>query len=249
MKRPIRLRNLVVLAVPGLLALALALALLGSDPALPPVPDPYSRLPADQRPRTIDQADYLLRLPSQLDASRKHPLVVALAPDGAPRPLVNLWTPVSEQRKWLLFGSKTVRNGVDLNPQIEPLRRAIQEVIARYPVDQRKVIVTGFSGGAMASHDLAFELRDLVAATVLNTGMMGEWERAREASRPRGKLAVFLASPTDFRYEQMKLDRQFLERLGWNTTWIVFDGGHRSAPPWAVQRAAAWLDEQLPAGP
>jgi hypothetical protein len=63
---------------------------------------------------------------------------------------------------------------------------------------------------------------------------------------PKARLAVFLASPTDFRYQEMRHDRQMLERFEWKTEWIEFEGGHKPAPPAAYEQAARWIDERLP---
>ena len=52
-----------------------------------------------------------------------------------------------------------------------------------------------------------------------------------------------LASPSDFRYQEMKRDRTFLEILGWKTKWIEFQGGHRIAPAASYDQAARWLIE------
>jgi len=62
---------------------------------------------------------------------------------------------------------------------------------------------------------------------------------------PEGKIAVFLASPTDFRYGEMKRDRSFLEQHHWKIDWIEFAGGHRLAPAAAYEQAAGWLEENL----
>jgi predicted esterase len=107
-------------------------------------------------------------------------------------------------------------------------------------VDKSRIIATGLSGGGMASHYLAYAHPELFAAVIINTGMMAE-DQPTWPHPPRGKIAVFLASPTDFRYEQMKKNRLFLESLGWKTHWIEFPGGHRLAPSAVLEDAAEWL--------
>ncbi len=80
----------------------------------------------------------------------------------------------------------------------------------------------------------------------MNTGMMPHHMAGNDpfdaAHYPRGKLAVFLASPKDFRYREMQEDRALLETVGWQTAWFEFDAGHTYAPPDVYQQAAAWLD-------
>jgi hypothetical protein len=99
----------------------------------------------------------------------------------------------------------------------------------------------------MGAHAFAFLSPQLISAVVINTGMMHEnySQGAQKYMYPKGKLAVFLASPTDFRYGAMKKDRVFLEELGWKTQWIEFAGGHTFAPQAKYEEAALWLEEEL----
>ena len=97
----------------------------------------------------------------------------------------------------------------------------------------------------MQSHSFSFHYPGLISAIVINTGMMDDYYINRVSSYPKRKIAVFLASPTDFRYNEMKRDRNFLEKLEWKTKWIEFTGGHVLAPDSAYQEAAAWLAEQF----
>ena len=95
----------------------------------------------------------------------------------------------------------------------------------------------------MGAHAFVAFHPDLVRAVVVNTGMMEE--AFRSASYPEGKLAVFLASPTDFRVGEMKADRAFLEAHHWTTQWLEFEGGHRLAPTATYEQAAEWLATRL----
>ena len=75
--------------------------------------------------------------------------------------------------------------------------------------------------------------------------MISEYYLNKKFNYPRGKIAVFLASPSDFRYSEMKRDLAFLKSLGWKTEWIEFKGGHKAAPPSAYKEAAKRLYSYL----
>ena len=204
----------------------------------------YRNLPAEKRPKVIETGEYVLYLPSELDLQSRHPLLVALSPSADAWGMIRAWQPVVEKHKWLLYASKTSRNGVAYAGIVPPLIAAIKSVGAEYPVDKSKIVATGLSGGGMASHYLAYAHPELFAAVIINTGMMDE-EQPTWPHPPRGKIAVFVASPTDFRYEQMKKNRLFLESLGWKTHWIEFPGGHRLAPSAILEEAAGWLSQEF----
>ncbi len=95
----------------------------------------------------------------------------------------------------------------------------------------------------MVSHAFAKFYPQLASAVVINTGMMEE--SFMTADYPEQKVAVFLASPTDFRYKEMQRDLAFLESHRWKTKWIEFRGGHALAPDEVCEQAAQWLEENL----
>jgi|GEM_PF-917189 hypothetical protein len=208
------------------------------------VTEAWRNLPEGKRPKVIETGEYVLYLPSELDLQSRHPLLVALSPTADAWGMIRAWQPVVEKHKWLLYASKTSRNGVPYAGVVPPLIAAIKSVGAEYPVDKSRIVATGLSGGGMASHYLAYLHPELFAAVIINTGMMAE-DQPTWPHPPHGKIAVFVASPTDFRYEQMKKNRLFLESLGWKTHWIEFPGGHMLAPGAILEEAAQWLSQEL----
>lgn len=208
------------------------------------VTEAWRNLPEEKRPRVIETGEYVLYLPSELDLQSRHPLLVALSPMADAWGMIRTWQPVVEKHKWLLYASKTVRNGVPYAGIVPPLIAAIKSVSADYPVDKSRIVATGLSGGGMASHYLAYMHPELFAAVIINTGMMAE-DQPTWPHPSRGKIAVFVASPADFRYEQMKQDRLFLESLDWKTHWIEFPGGHMLAPSAILEEAAQWLSQEF----
>jgi predicted esterase len=197
-------------------------------------------------PRLDNQNSYLAYVPDMVRAmagGRKVPLIFALSPAADAAGMIEEWRGVADKHQWILVASKTYRNGVGFNIQLPEVDAQLEDAERRYPVDPSKVVMTGLSGGAMGSHAYAGSYPARVRAVVANTGMMEE--SFKVATYPENKLAVFLASPTDFRYGAMKTDRAFLESHHWTTEWIEFEGGHRLASPVVCEQAAAWLADRL----
>ena len=156
--------------------------------------------------------------------------------------MIKVWKPIADQRGWIVAASKRFRNGIEWDVVFSQLNAALDELLRDYPVDSKRVVVMGFSGGAMASHAFAQVAPARVRAVIANCGMIEE-EWMREPY-PRGGLVAFVASPTDFRFGAMQHDRAFLDGKGWTSTWIEFPGGHTLAPTTALDQAAAWLEKQ-----
>ena len=92
----------------------------------------------------------------------------------------------------------------------------------------------------MGSHTFSYLHPEQVAGIIVNTGMMHSFYKA-QPNYPQKKKVAFLASPTDFRYGEMKSDRRFLEKLGWQVKWLEFAGGHKHAPEQVRKEALTWL--------
>ncbi|MBI4674187.1 MAG: hypothetical protein HY741_21295 [Chloroflexi bacterium] len=187
-----------------------------------------------------DDGNYLVYHPDGLERGKRYPLVFALSPTADAMSMLNAWAGVAEKHKWLVAASKTFRNEQRMDTSLQQVSDALRAVEKKYPVNTRRVIFTGLSGGGMGSHGFAKFYPARVTAIVINTGMMAEGSAT--ADYPNGKLAVFLASPTDFRYREMQRDRTFLQTHNWKTYWLEFPGGHTLAPPEVYEQAAVWLE-------
>ena len=192
--------------------------------------------------KTISYEAYV---PFYLDPKEKYPMVLLLSPTGDGPALIPLWKDAADHLGWILIASKDHKNGIDYRYLLPRLHRTIEAAIKKYPVDTRRIIVSGMSGGGMSSHTMAYTYPELVSAIVVNTGMMSEFFKDKEATYPRGKVAVFLASPTNFRYDEMQSDKEMLDRLEWKTKWIEFEGGHVPAPIEDYMQAAEWINDQF----
>jgi poly(3-hydroxybutyrate) depolymerase len=102
------------------------------------------------------------------------PLVVALSPSGDAAAMISTWKVVADRHGWLVAASKEFRNGIDFKIVLKQLEVGIDSLERAYPVDSTRVVLTGLSGGAMASHAFAQFHAGRVRAVVANTGMMEE---------------------------------------------------------------------------
>jgi len=197
--------------------------------------------PSAVQGKVHDGGTYLVYVPDRLPVGRKVPLVFALSPGGDAGSMIRVWARVAETHGWLIAASKEFHNGEQWSILTPRVMAELDAVERDYAVDRDRVVFTGLSGGAMGSLGFVYYHPERIRALVLNTGKMEE--AFMDARYPQGKLAVFLASPPDFRYQEMKRDRAYLETRGWKTEWIEFAGGHTFAPPAAYDAAAAWLEQ------
>jgi predicted peptidase len=188
----------------------------------------------------IEKENYLLFLPENFSDNITMPLIVALPPDADADSMISLWKPIADRHGWIIMASKVSRNGLNETWIMQTVLSDIAGIENTYHIDRSKIIFTGYSGGGMGAHAFAYNYPDTSWAIIVNTGMINV-EYLNRTDYPRNKIVVFLASPTDFRFEEMNRDRYFLEDLGWETKWIEFQGGHMLAPESAYEEAADWL--------
>ncbi len=190
-------------------------------------------------PELKDDPRYLLYIPVH-NRNSPRPLVVALSPTGTAEDMYEAWHLAADKRGWFILASREFRNGID--NWVGPLDAIINEVTSQYLIDGSKIILAGFSGGGMASHTYSV-YRPYVRVVVTNSGLISTHMK-KLGNYPRWKTAVFMASPTDTRYIEMKQNQMFLASLGWKTLWIDFEGGHNIAPEDCYEAAAKWIESQ-----
>ena len=200
-----------------------------------------------QKEQIIHTKNHILYVPPNLEFGKSYPLVIALSPSADGKSMVNAWQKVGRRYKWLIYGSNIHRNGISMNSQIAEILKDLKPIYSKFAIARNKVVVTGFSGGGMASHAFAYLFPDFVKVIVPNTGMINRYFYGKKPKSryPQNKIAVFLASPTDFRYDEMKQDKELLESMGWIVKWIEFQGGHRMASPNINLKAAEWIQNKV----
>jgi predicted esterase len=176
----------------------------------------------------------------------------ARLPDG--------WAPVLD-RAGVIFVS-AARSGNDANVvgRREPLALlALQNVLARYPVDRGRVWVGGFSGGSRIAQRLALAYPDVFKGALLNAGSDPLGEGA-PPTPPKDLFAQFQAGSrlvlVTGREDAVALEKDAAS-LRSMRAWCVLGSvqqvsafaSHESADPTSLARGLAALDKPTPAEP
>ena len=218
------------------IVLVMGMAQVGAEDVLPP-----------GQGRIVSHRLYLLYLPSSLEnAPGRRPLVIGLSPAGSTEEVFYVWKRVAEARAWPVMASKLFRNSIEAEPIFADLMAEVPKLAEEYPIDRSRIIASGFSGGGMGAHMMAFLYPQVVAA-IANCGVIHpNYLSGSHGAYPKRKTAVLIASKTDTRtYPTMGQNRSFLEDRNWRLEWTEFDGGHSPAPIESYLKATEWLQAQL----
>ncbi len=205
--------------------------------------------------RVLDWPDAMVYQPPGDDTQRR-PVVFAFSPSGDAGAVIRQWQGLADRFGLIVHASKRYRNHMpDLPDKLPVIKAQLDQAMASLPVDTRRVILTGMSGGGSFAQALNIRYPGFASALIINTGRI--WEpfyaeaygnldalRAAYRQSPGSRLAVMLMSPTDFRYGEMQRDCQMLTALGWQVRAIEFAGGHQVAPQAVYTQALGWIFDQ-----
>ena len=82
---------------------------------------------------------------------------------------------------------------------------------------------------------------DITRALIINCGSAHPYCSENPWRYPKGRYAVFIASPGEPNFSTMEANKKLLDSLGYRTCWLEFTGGHRLAPMEINEKAADWL--------
>lgn len=190
--------------------------------------------------RNAPDQTYALYLPSNYSSTRKWPLLAAFDPGARGNAPVEHFKEAAERYGYIVCGSNTSRNG-PLPPSAEAAKAMLGDVAARFSIDDKRVYLTGFSGGARAASAIAVWLSGSVA------GVIGCGAGLATSIEPSASLPFIFYGTVgveDFNYPEMKQLDRALETAGVAHRVEVFDGGHSWAPPEVCVRAIEWMELQ-----
>jgi len=178
---------------------------------------------------------YALYLPSAYSADRKWSVLIGFHPAGRGRAIVEKYRAAAEQYGYVLAASNNSRNG-SWDVSLAAVRAMLPDLAARFSLDEKRVYLTGHSGGARVAMQVALANK-AIAGVIASSGGYPD-------SQPRAKVtfAVFgTAGTEDFNYIEMRmLDRKLTSphRLA------IFDGGHTLPTDDVALEAVEWMELQ-----
>ena len=178
---------------------------------------------------------YALYLPSTYTADRAWPILIGFHPGARGRAIVETYREAAERYGFIVAGSNNSRNG-----PWEVSRRAatsmFQDLGQRFAVDDRRIYLTGHSGGSRVALEIALRNPQIAGVIASSAGYPDVHPRASV------RFPIFATAGTeDFNYIEMRMLGRALKtphRL------VIFPGGHTLPPPAVAMQAIEWLELQ-----
>jgi len=216
-----------------MLFLVTLLSFLQAQPASEPAPGQLvERIICRQN---TDQS-YALYLPSNYQADKTWPVILALDPGARGKFPIEAFREAAEEYGYILVGSNNSRNG-PMAVGGTALHAMWEDAFDRFSLDTERIYLTGFSGGARMAGRFAL-LSKQVRGVILCGAGFDLPERGEEIP-----FSVLLATGDwDSNYLELKtLNADLLDRKA-KVRLITFGGGHLWPSSSVCRQAVQWLE-------
>ncbi len=181
---------------------------------------------------------YALYLPLEYTPEKKWPILYALDPGARGSLPLEQYKVAAEKYNYIVVGSNNARNG-----PWEPIVRSIiaiwNDTNARLSIDQKRIYVTGFSGGSRAASLFSKIIKRPIAGIIGCGAGLASMLKTEEIAPAFYSGVVGIE---DFNYEEMlTLDKQF-DKHNISHRFFVFEGAHSWPPQDVCLRVIEWLE-------
>jgi len=183
---------------------------------------------------------YALYLPANYSPERKWPVLYAFDPGARGQIPVERFKVAAEKFGWIVAGSNNSRNG-EFQPSIDAWNAIVKDTHQRFAIDDDRVYLAGFSGGARLAFYFAIRCLGCIAGVIGS----GAGFPAGVTPSPALHFAVFSTTGIeDFNFGEVKSLAEALEKAGITHRTEVFAGRHEWPPSPVAIEALEWMELQ-----
>lgn len=183
---------------------------------------------------------YALYLPSRYTPAKSWPILYCLDPLARGEVPVARFREAAEKYGWIVAGSHNSRNGA-VKDSLDAVVKMLNDTRALLSIDERRVYVAGFSGGARAAVRFGYLCRGCVAGVVAcGAGFPADIKPSNAVPFP-----VFAVAGTDdFNFPELKKLDEALNKFSVAHRLAMFAGAHTWPPADTCAAALGWMELQ-----
>jgi len=181
---------------------------------------------------------YALYLPLEYTHEKKWPILYALDPGARGSLPLEQYKEAAEKYNYIVAGSNNARNG-PWEPVVRSITAIWNDTNARFSIDQKRIYVTGFSGGSRAA-SLFSKIINRPVAGIIGCGAGLAPEFKPEEIAPAFYSGV--VGLEDFNYEEMLTLDELFDKHDISHRFFVFKGAHAWPPQDVCLRVIEWLE-------
>lgn len=205
--------------------------------------NPVSKKPSTEKVKPVESKlapalpGYSVYEPHKVSGHSGRPLIIFLDPHANGNIPVALYKNLAEDHGFLLIGSNEIRSGMSGREVIASFDSLFQMAKRDYHVDENRIYLMGFSGGARVALAFAEAYPEIKAVVASGAGI----QAGVKAPKPTFSF-LGMAGNEDFNMIEIINTDRSLKRQGFNRAMIIFDGDHNWPPVEVAEEAFQWLD-------
>jgi len=178
---------------------------------------------------------YSLYLPNDYTTAHKFPVIIAFDPHSNGILPLEKYKSLADKYGYILMGSNDSKNGQDMNITESIIDALVSETTGRYAIDQDRIYVMGFSGGARVAAILGFYQGGVAGVIGCGAGLPATNQPVR--FKPD---YISIVGNADFNMNELiNLDKQ-LDQANYIHALILFNGKHDWPPAEIMEDAFVW---------
>ena len=178
---------------------------------------------------------YALYLPSKYTVEKHWPIIYFFDPGGRGQRPVEMYKDLAEKYGFIFAGSNNSRNFS--GNQSEAVNALWQDTHLRLSLDDRRVYVSGFSGGARVAGAMALNSAGQIAGVIAH----GAGYPNTHGEGSDKLLYYFAVGNRDFNWPEVITDGHEREKQGLAFRVRQYAGTHQWAPPEVMEDAIEWI--------
>jgi len=188
--------------------------------------------------QTDAKQSYALYLPSGYTEQKRWPVLYCYDARGRGKIAADLFHNAAEKYGYIIASSNNTRSDDPTWPNLEIMKSLWRDTHARFSIDDRRVYLSGFSGGARMAWGVGFLLKGAVTG-VIGCGAGNHIEYPPVKDLPFDYFAT--AGDHDFNYDEIIELGKKLDELGAPSRVESFHGTHEWPPENLATEAVAWM--------
>jgi dienelactone hydrolase len=180
------------------------------------------------------QQSYALYLPSGYNPDTKYPIVFCFDPHGDGSLPVNLLKDDAERFKIVLVGSNNIQNGMSQDVILQLVNTLMNEVQANVNINDRKIYLMGFSGGARVAFSVLNQHSNIRGIIACSGSIPASYI-------PQQIYIAGIAGTDDMNYAEMVAMEQGFSQEANRHILLTFSGTHGWPPKTTISTAIQWL--------
>lgn len=175
---------------------------------------------------------YSIYLPKNYDENKKWPVIIAFDPAARGSLPVKLFKNSCEKYGFIIVGSNNSKNydQFAINTSAKTL---LYEIPKRFSIDEKRIYLTGFSGGAKVVLSLAIALKNINGVIACGSGYHPDYKPSNNDKY----LYIGVIGNLDSNYTELISIEKDMERLQIENKLIIFKGIHSWPDAISIEKA------------